>query len=334
MNAQRRALIALSEVGELLVSEFPYEVPEDGKYANLPRLLGRCKVTFTFQRGNKVLGDVTLMVDGFAAPLTAGNFIDLCLRDFYPGLPIVNKKKDLIEAPCIIEQQEELTLRPPSMFADTLATITDKFERTKDKENLINLPILGSYQEGFIDPLTAKPRHVPLEVVRIQKESLFNMNNKSMPRLVYSSSFSSSSVSLNVDKEEEELIKGTTPLLDFKIPGLIAMNHPDQFPNSASSEFLFIPEELATATNNNDNDNNFLLMNGLYAPFAYVIDGYHDVLQKLRAGDVIVSNTVDDFGVYNLKKIKGENLLSDLIGNDDDDDDDNNRSVGVTENDK
>ena len=97
LNAQRRALIALSEVGELLVSEFPYEVPEDGKYANLPRLLGRCKVTFTFQRGNKVLGDVTLMVDGFAAPLTAGNFIDLCLRDFYPGLPIVNKKKDLID---------------------------------------------------------------------------------------------------------------------------------------------------------------------------------------------------------------------------------------------
>ena len=48
LNAQRRALIALSEVGELLVSEFPYEVPEDGKYANLPRLLGRCKVTFTF----------------------------------------------------------------------------------------------------------------------------------------------------------------------------------------------------------------------------------------------------------------------------------------------
>ena len=62
MNAQRRALIALSEVGELLVSEFPYEVPEDGKYANLPRLLGRCKVTFTFQRGNKVLGDAMLLL--------------------------------------------------------------------------------------------------------------------------------------------------------------------------------------------------------------------------------------------------------------------------------
>ena len=141
LDAQRRALLALAEVGELLVSEFPYEVPVDGKYANLPRLLGRCKVTFSFtSNNNKPIGDVTIMVDGFAAPLTAGNFIDLCLRDFYPGLPIIKKKKDLNEAPII----EQIELRP-SILADTLATITDKFERTKDKESLLNFPIFGKY---------------------------------------------------------------------------------------------------------------------------------------------------------------------------------------------
>ena len=54
---QKRALLALADVGELLVEEFPYDVPEDGKYGNLPRLLGRCKVTFAFTRKNKPLGN-------------------------------------------------------------------------------------------------------------------------------------------------------------------------------------------------------------------------------------------------------------------------------------
>ena len=141
-EAQRKALIALSDVGELLVQKFPFNVPEDGKYANLPRLLGRCKVTFSFSRNNKPIGDVTVIADGFAAPLTAGNFIDLCLRNFYVGLPIMTKKKDL-NVPPITEQMQDMNIRAPSVIVDTIASITDKFDRTIDKESLIDLPVFG-----------------------------------------------------------------------------------------------------------------------------------------------------------------------------------------------
>jgi hypothetical protein len=53
---QKEALLALSQVGELLVATFPYDVPTEGKYSYLPRLLGRAKVTFTIQRDSKLLG--------------------------------------------------------------------------------------------------------------------------------------------------------------------------------------------------------------------------------------------------------------------------------------
>jgi len=292
MDAQRKALIALADVGELLVPQFPYKVPEDGKYANLPRLLGRCKVTFSFARNNKPLGDVTIIADGFAAPLTAGNFIDLCLRNFYPGLPIVKKKKDLNEAP-IIEQIE----RRSSIFADTLATITDKFERTiADRGSLVEFPVvMGSYKEGFVDPLTARARHIPLEVVRLQKSA---KGNDSSANIEYSASFASESLPDELDLDDK-------PVLNFDIPGIVALNHPDQFPNSGSSEFFVIPNDMLDPEYSR-------LMNGRYAPFGYIIDGY-DILQTLRPGDVISNNSVDDFGVYNLKKIKGSSL-TDLMG--------------------
>ena len=63
---QKEALLALSYLGELLVSEFPYIVPSKGKFSFLPRLQGRAKVTFRMKRGNAVLGNVTIIADGYA----------------------------------------------------------------------------------------------------------------------------------------------------------------------------------------------------------------------------------------------------------------------------
>lgn len=112
---QRKALLALSRVGELLVSSFPYNVPTEGKFSFLPRLLGRAQVSFSVRRRNTLLGNITLIADGYAAPITAGNFVDLSLRNFYTGLPIKFSKKRL------------------SAGSD--------FE-------VANIPILGSYNEG------------------------------------------------------------------------------------------------------------------------------------------------------------------------------------------
>ena len=84
--------ITLSEIGELLVKEFPDAVPTKQKFAALPRLLGHERVTFSlvqkistnpgnnpFQKRETVLplGNVMIVADGYDAPLTAGNFVDL-----------------------------------------------------------------------------------------------------------------------------------------------------------------------------------------------------------------------------------------------------------------
>lgn len=108
----------------------------------LPKLCGRAKVTFSIQRpiNRKItlgpdnflasllpatamttLGNITIVADGFTAPLTAGNFVDLARRGFYTGLPIREKTKRVGDI-------------------------------------AMNLPILGSFNEGFNDPFTAKVR--------------------------------------------------------------------------------------------------------------------------------------------------------------------------------
>ena len=122
--AKTDAAVALSEVGELLVEKYPYDVPKEGKFSYLPRLLGRTRITFVIKRPNKqtkttatnqsgnnnnaladlidanvdngkIVGNVTIIADGFAAPITAGNFVDLCSRGFYTGLPVKLMKKRL-----------------------------------------------------------------------------------------------------------------------------------------------------------------------------------------------------------------------------------------------
>lgn len=102
---QKDALLSLADIGELLVPSFPFDVPNEGKFSYLPRLLGRCRVTFSFKRGDKPLGNVTIIADGFAAPITAGNFVDLSARQFYTGLPIKQVQKKLGGSPYFLPYQ-------------------------------------------------------------------------------------------------------------------------------------------------------------------------------------------------------------------------------------
>ena len=72
----------LDQIGELealMVAQFPYEVPAE--YSTLPQLKGRATVEVKTTKG-----DLTLVVDGYNAPVTAGNFVDLVQRGFYDGL--------------------------------------------------------------------------------------------------------------------------------------------------------------------------------------------------------------------------------------------------------
>lgn len=269
-SRQKNALLALADIGELLVPSFPFDVPNEGKFSFLPRLLGRCRVTFSFKRGSEFLGNVTIIADGFAAPITAGNFVDLSARQFYTGLPIKQIQKKLGGSPYFLPYQ----LRGIETLEDRLFGI--EAPETKSDSATVSLPILGSFQEGFYDPLTAKPRRLPLEIIRSSK-------------LSYSRGFSDLSSEASLQSSQ-----GSRPLLSFDIPGLVAMNHPDNNVNGASSEFFSLqlntmPEEKRK------------LFDGNYAPFGYIIDGF-DVYQKLKGGDVIDATEVGEWGQLNLVK--------------------------------
>ncbi|MGF1512301.1 MAG: peptidylprolyl isomerase [Elainellaceae cyanobacterium] len=76
----------IGQIERLMVGEAPFEVPE--VYSNLPQLHGRATVEMATDKGTMVI-----TVDGYNAPLTAGNFIDLVQRGFYDGLPVVREEE-------------------------------------------------------------------------------------------------------------------------------------------------------------------------------------------------------------------------------------------------
>jgi peptidylprolyl isomerase len=117
LDARRQALSSIGEAEALLVGDFPYAIPSE--YDALPRLLGRATVTISTTKG-----DLTAVVDGFNAPLTAGAFVDLVQRGFYDGLP---------------------------------------FTRAEDFYVLQTGDPAGPAQ-GYVDPKTGQERTVPLEI--------------------------------------------------------------------------------------------------------------------------------------------------------------------------
>jgi hypothetical protein len=118
--------------------------------------------------------------------------VDLCIRNFYTNLPVkITRKK--------------------------VGSAENEFE-------VATLPILGSFQEGFYDPLTARLRRIPLEIIRIDK-------GKGAPKLSYAEEetlsttprwdFSNTPASVSSENGKS--------LLSFNIPGLVALNHPGTY---------------------------------------------------------------------------------------------------------
>ena len=115
---RRQFLSTLGTLEESMVEGFPYEVPED--YANLPQLKGRATIAFETSRG-----PIVAVVDGYSAPVTAGNFVDLVQRGFYDGL---------------------------------------KFTRAEDSY-VLQFGDPPGKEEGFVDPKTGEYRAIPLEIL-------------------------------------------------------------------------------------------------------------------------------------------------------------------------
>lgn len=126
---RRQLLSHIGGLEALMVTEFPFEIPED--YANLPQLKGRAAVEMETTQGT-----LTIVVDGYSAPITAGNFIDLVQRGFYDGLPFVGIEDDFVI-------------------------------QTGDPEG---------DAAGFIDPKNQKYRAIPLEILeKGQEEPIYGM---------------------------------------------------------------------------------------------------------------------------------------------------------------
>jgi peptidylprolyl isomerase len=122
-------LSLIGQLEELMVGEFPYEVPAE--YSNLPQLKGRATIAIETSKG-----PLTAIVDGYSAPVTAGNFVDLVQRGFYDGLEFTRAEESYV-----------LQIGDPP-----------------------------GKEVGFIDPNTGKYRAIPLEVlVKGDKEPTYGI---------------------------------------------------------------------------------------------------------------------------------------------------------------
>lgn len=69
---------------------FPFNVPS--AYAKIPQLKGRAKVEMSLTLVDRPSGNINVLipmvVDGYNAPVTGGNFLDLVMRGFYDGMDI------------------------------------------------------------------------------------------------------------------------------------------------------------------------------------------------------------------------------------------------------
>jgi cyclophilin family peptidyl-prolyl cis-trans isomerase len=124
-----KLLDQVGELEELMLQGFPFEVPSE--YSHLPQLKGRATVEMTTNKG-----PLTVVVDGYSAPVTAGNFVDLVERGFYDGMEFIRAEESYV-----------LQIGDPP----------------------------GS-EEGFIDPKTGEYRAIPLEVlVRGDSEPIYGI---------------------------------------------------------------------------------------------------------------------------------------------------------------
>lgn len=100
--------------------------------SNLPRLEGKATIVMTVDGS-----PITIEVDGTAAPITAGNFVDLVNRGVYDGVSF------------------HRVVRDPQPFV-----VQGGDPQSKDK----TVPTSRLGTGGFIDPETSRQRYIPLEI--------------------------------------------------------------------------------------------------------------------------------------------------------------------------
>jgi peptidylprolyl isomerase len=90
-----RALKSIADLEYAMVEGqgLPFRIPR--RFDTLPRLEGRAEVEFVIQSGSSPMDKVRLVavLDGYSAPLNAGNFVDLVQRGVYKDARIQSGEK-------------------------------------------------------------------------------------------------------------------------------------------------------------------------------------------------------------------------------------------------
>lgn len=105
-KACKDVLAYVGRVEEMMVERFPFQVPAE--FQDLPQLKGRATVEMLVQReGNEPFdiegtiyneGKMTLVLDGYSAPISAGTFVDLVNKGFYNDSPVIRSDGFIIQA--------------------------------------------------------------------------------------------------------------------------------------------------------------------------------------------------------------------------------------------
>ena len=142
--SQQRVLSLVGRLEEDMVVGFPFQVPSP--YDEGPLLKGRATVEMEVRVRDNVnvdVGVMTIVIDGFNAPVTGGNFVDLVSRGFYDGMDIQR--------------------------SDGFVVQTGK-------------PGVGKGgADGFIDPTTKKERTIPLEIQPVKKDKGAGLSHVPIP---------------------------------------------------------------------------------------------------------------------------------------------------------
>ncbi|CAN8076012.1 unnamed protein product [Agarophyton chilense] len=136
---RQKALDHVANIEQLAVEGIglPFKIPR--RYNTFPRLVGRAVMQLNMKKGGDAtwrdpktltsLGKdltMTVVLDGFSAPLTCGNFVDIARRGYYDNTRILAKQKDFF-----VQMGE------------------------REDDNV----------EGFKDPQSGKRRQIPLEIL-------------------------------------------------------------------------------------------------------------------------------------------------------------------------
>jgi len=97
-NEQEKVVDLLTKLEEQMVPA-GYETPVPPEYSDLPQLKKRAKIQMVLKKGepgaqfdingvNFPQAKMTMVIDGYTAPVTGGNFVDLVNKGFYDNMKI------------------------------------------------------------------------------------------------------------------------------------------------------------------------------------------------------------------------------------------------------